>query len=62
MLRAEAYRELLGLVERDDVLGDDDELVASEARGRVAGPQTLGEALRDGDQQLVAGVMAQRSR
>ena len=45
---------------RVDVLAEDRELVAAEARDRVAGAQLAVQARADRAQQLVAGVVAER--
>ena len=44
----------------DDVLAEDHELVAAEARRGVAGAQHVLEPPRDVDEQLVAGPVAER--
>ena len=48
------------VVEVLDALEQDHELVAAEAGDHVVGAQLVGEALGDGDQQLVTGAVAER--
>ncbi len=55
----DAVREEGGVGGRADVLQEDDELVAAQARHRVRGAEASGEPSGDVDQELVAGHMAE---
>ena len=54
----DALGDLHGLRVLGDVLDEDRELVAAEARHGVAGPQVVLEAVGDADQELVADGVA----
>ena len=54
-----AFGHLGGLVGRGDALEEDHELVATEARERVARPHGAAQAVPDDAQQLVAHLVAQ---
>ena len=54
-----AVGDLAGVIGRGHALEEDHELVAAEARQRVAGPDRTAQAVPDDPQQLVADLVAQ---
>ena len=56
---ARARPTAIGVLLVDDVLAQDRELVAAEARDRLVPAQRVAQALGDGDDQLVAGGVAE---